>query len=282
MSEPTSLLSVLHDLGPWILSLIAILQLWVIKAIERWRRGVIEIFETKNIEVGHGSLGPGIGLLGTLRTLRKEVFVREMNILVERDRDHANLQLSWWAFRSSTAGARNLEPVFGFLVSHPQPSRYDLYFADAEFMVSTRARLEKVGQRWTQFLNDRLATLPDSERVKASQNPGFSEALFSEFLRDVEIVELYQEFDRRTYWEAGSYVLSLRVLDADDRTFSKSWKFELTADDAKRLHGNAIGAIREACNLPPGYASAYPSYQPDNPRPEADRKEIVRVPGRRI
>jgi hypothetical protein len=264
MVDPDAIFSALREVGPWLLSFIALVQMWVVKAVEKLRRGKIEIFESKAIQVGHGALGPSLALLGTLRAVGKEVFVRDMHAVVERKRDHARLTLTWWAFRSPASGRLNLEPVYGFLASPAQPFRYDLFLVDSDFAES-RGKLEGLGRRWIDFVRARIAHLPAEQGVDPStilNNPALSETLFSEFLREPEAMDVFQGFDGRTYWEVGEYAVALIVVDADARRFRKSWTFRLGAEDAKRLRSNAAGAIREVCGLLPGYASAYAQYEP--------------------
>ena len=61
----------LFDIGPWIISAIALIQVWIFAMLKRLKKPIIDIYESSNIEVGFSGFGPTLGLAGTLRVLPK-------------------------------------------------------------------------------------------------------------------------------------------------------------------------------------------------------------------
>ena len=61
----------IKELGPWVLSTIALIQVWVIAAWQKYgAKGSVEIHESGNIEISFGQLAPSIALTGTLAVCR--------------------------------------------------------------------------------------------------------------------------------------------------------------------------------------------------------------------
>jgi hypothetical protein len=58
------------------------------------RKGSAEIYESGNIKTGDASVGPFIGLTGTLHCLRRDVFIKQVKVIVTRKRDHDRYELT--------------------------------------------------------------------------------------------------------------------------------------------------------------------------------------------
>lgn len=126
-------------LGPWIVSVLALVQVWLIAAWRRLRKGKIQIHESGTIEIGYGSFGPTIALIGTLRCLHKDVFVDRIVLQVTRVKDNAEHYLNCHAFRPnsiplSQANPPSFEVASSFLVTTTDAHKYNIFFVDNEFM----------------------------------------------------------------------------------------------------------------------------------------------------
>ena len=103
MAQETSLVQLLKDLGPWIISFVVLAQFWVIAAWKRFiQKGRVEIYESGALEVSYGTFGPSISLTGTLRAINKDIFIRQIRIRVTRQKDGARFLFNWRAFRPNT------------------------------------------------------------------------------------------------------------------------------------------------------------------------------------
>lgn len=98
LKEATNAAWTVREIGPWILGAASLAQVWVIGLWRRFRKGKIEIFESGLIEISYGQLGPSIGLIGTLRCLHKDIFVKRLRIKVKRQCDNAEFFFNWHAF----------------------------------------------------------------------------------------------------------------------------------------------------------------------------------------
>ena len=79
-NEISSATGSISNIGPWIISGLALIQVWIVALWKKFRKPVVEIHQSGAIEIGYGSFGPSIGILGTLRTLHKDVFVRNIQV----------------------------------------------------------------------------------------------------------------------------------------------------------------------------------------------------------
>jgi len=134
--QPIDWVVMLKELGPWILGFVALIQVWVIAAWKRMRKGSIEIYESGSIEIGYGDLGPSVALIGTLRCLEKDVFIKSMNVEIVRKKDGARHHFRWYAFRPNelSLGAQSqprLEIAGSFLATPSQPNKYNIFFTES-------------------------------------------------------------------------------------------------------------------------------------------------------
>jgi hypothetical protein len=76
-------------------------QLGVIAVAKRLRRAKLDFFESQNLEIGFSQFGPTVALIGTVRTLHKDYFVRAISVTVTRKRDSIRRSFDWSTFRSA-------------------------------------------------------------------------------------------------------------------------------------------------------------------------------------
>src|ERR1700730_2001629 len=88
------------DIGPWIISGIALAQVWVIALVKSLRRPKLEIYESHRLEVGYSSLGPSLSFVLALRARRGPVFIRALQLKLVRKRDNLTRSFAWKFFKS--------------------------------------------------------------------------------------------------------------------------------------------------------------------------------------
>jgi hypothetical protein len=265
--EGTSLLEWIRDVGPWIISLLALVQVWVIEAWKRFRPGKTEIYEKEQIEVGYSSLGPAIALYGTIRSVHKDVFVSSVTLTVTRLKDNATIDLEWLAFRPksmSIYGDKDveLEMASGFMLRTSDPKQFNIIFTNEDFLEEHKSTIDQLRANWWQFRQERLSEIfdnQDSEDAKNIDHQALNEALFEEYSNTGGNLDFYTALNQSFFWQPGEYRVGVDVKVAKPNK-SEHWDFEFTlsADDSEGLRQNAIPSIREALGLPHNYHFAFP------------------------
>jgi hypothetical protein len=257
-------------IGPWIISGLALIQVWVIALWRRFRKPVVEIYQSGVIEIGYGSFGPSIGILGTLRTRKRDVFVRNIQLKVVKRKDGSFHIFDWRAFRSSTISvtptvAPNLEIASSFLLTERNPLKYNIFFVDENFIAEISTKVAQVSRKWNEYKKPKVIELEQQFKKDISAllgNPMFNETLFDDFSKSGQTTEEFTTLDRSCYWEAGEYSLDIIVnTSRPTLQFTESFKFNLSEEDIKQLRLNAIGIIRYLCGLNVYWFFAYPKYQ---------------------
>jgi hypothetical protein len=245
-----------------IVAVIALVQVWVIALWRRFfRRGSLDIHETGLIEVGFSQFGPTIALLGTLRAINHDQFVRRMRLVITRRRDGARHSFDWESFRGgASSGQIGFETPASFLVSTAEPQRFNVFFSDTETREEVGTWLQRTSLAWqAKLLEDSEQHAEDPEDDEARLR-----ALYEEFQGEEAHVDTYTELTRITYWNAGQYGLVLQVeTSRPERRYERRWEFTLTDEDAESLRLNAISTLRVTCGFAEGarFNFAYARYE---------------------
>ncbi len=256
--------------GPWVVSILALVQVWVIGVYKWLRKGKIDIYETGNIEIGFAGFGPSVSLLGTLRARHKDVFVQRMIVRVVRVKDKAQYELAWQAFRPSQLSltgqqGQEFEIASSFLVTPAHPHKYSIFFADTRFLSDVRPTLTSMTEKWHAFVRDRMSRLPEgqsSSPPNVMSNLALANPIFDEFSKTGSATDAFAALEHAFYWNAGEYALTLSIDVADVRhPIEKTWRFSLSDEDTRTLRPNAIGIIRAACGITNWFSFAYPQYK---------------------
>lgn len=258
------------ELGPWILGLAALAQVWAIGLWRWYRRGEVEIYESGVIEVGYGTFGATIGLVGTLQAVHKEVFVERLGLVVTRERDGATHEFSWRALRPRTISLsgtqdQELELPFSFLLKPTDPFRYNVFFVDDALLAELKPEVDPVARGWFEFRRDRLAELQSEDNAALkmlAEDSRTDEVLYKEYSKSEEVVKAYTTLDRGCYWTPGQYRLELLVeCSSPKKVFTKKWRFELTEDDADELHRNSVSVLRSITGFQTFFSFAHAEYE---------------------
>jgi len=259
------------QLGPWIISAVALIQVWIIALFRKLRKSTIAIYESGNIELGYSTFGPTIGLWGTLRALHKDAFVKRIYLQVTRLRDSSTHIFNWRFFRSPTitisqSDPIRLEMVSSFLLTQNDPLKYNIVFVDEAFISENSPKVGHIPAKWMEFRNQKIKELErehDSAIISTLiNNPLLNEALFDKFLKQTEAVDAYTILDRAFYWEEGDYKLSIIVeCSQPDQSFRKDLNFSLSNKDVESLRLNSIPTLKALCRLDAVWNFAYPEYK---------------------
>ena len=267
-NEIQSTASQLFNLGPWIVSLLALVQVWIIEAWKKWRKGEVKIHDNGDIEIGYSQFGPTIGLYGTLQSTKQDLFVKSATLECTRLRDNARHEFSWLAFRStqmitSEGEDVDLEIASGFLLPVSDPYKYNFLFNEDVFLEKYRNTLDEHQNKWLEYYRNRTDELMEKameEGKELADGPSLREYIFSEFSDNGNNMEVYEELKRFCYWEEGEYKVELNIKTTDhDDPFSQEYKFSLDEEDADQLRTNVIGILRSIAGLEPNYHFAYPN-----------------------
>lgn len=241
-------ISALRELGPWILSGYAVLQVWILAAWRHFRPGQVEIHLGGLTELGFSAFGPTVGVHGTLEGLHRSLFVEDMSVVVTRERDSAQHVLPWRAFRPLTLKLsgdpiEEVELPSGFLLRPEEPHRFNILFNDAQFVADAGPAVNSLPALWEEFRNDGLhAGRPATdERV---------EELFQEFSQTPAVTSAWERLTRDFYWHAGEYRVQLVVRSSrPEAEFTGDWGARLSEGDSDSLRTNAVAIIRSICGM---------------------------------
>lgn len=259
----------LKELGPWIVSFIALAQVWIIALWKKYRKGKVEIYESGNIEIGYSTYGPTIGLTGTLRAVEKDVFVKRVSSVITRKKDGAQHHFNWNLFRSSqfSFGAKEeqkYEIASSFLLTPAHPYKYNIFLTENAFITENRPKAQLLIKKWHEFLDKKLYEINPDTTYRIStilQDPALSNALHDEFAKTGDYLDAYTLLDRAFYWSEGEYDLNLIVECTNpDREFTSSWSFTLAKKDTDNLRLNTISILRIVTGFDEIFNFAYPEY----------------------
>jgi len=249
-----------------LIAVIALMQVWAIAAWRRWIvKGKIEFHPAANIEVAFSSFGSTVALPGTLRAVKKEVFVSDMVVMITRLQDQAKHTFTWRAFRSIKFSATSMAPEaidlatsFNLLPTTPRP--INVFYASADFASRYAQQAENLRAAWQLFVAGKMTELGD-QAASLAQTTGFVDALFAEFGHQQVPLDLYSKINHGFYWQAGRYQLDLTInLASPISPAHYKWFFELTQDDEQKLRLNAIAMMKELCGIQIVYNFIYKPY----------------------
>jgi len=264
----------LPEPSPWlslIIALVALVAPSVGWAYRRWfKRGKVEAHLTGSIELGYGNLGPSVALQGTLQGIDREMFVRVISLQGTRDADQAKHDFEWALFRSTRfVSTRPNEVAWalpsGFLLLPSQPFRFNIFFNDAGFRQQyVQPLLDNLRAAWTAQVQLALGpgALPVNPQQAQATIQHAVQAAYPGFTTSAIHVNAHTELNQRFYWHAGHYRLRM-IVDAQGRSFSWEWRFQLSAANEAALRLNSIKAIQETCGQYIGeYVVAHVQRQP--------------------
>ena len=253
-------------MDPWVHRSCSSLDNWTLEKVEKRQDRNLRV---GLIEIGYGDLGPSVAVIGTLRCLEKDVFVKRMAVIVTRKKDGSRHTFRWHAFRSTEVSLGTQEPTklelaASFLATPAQPHKYNIFFTESAFLSDYRPKVQPFLREWHVLVNAKLQKMGDDFLHRAFEilgNTSVVSGLFREFSDAGKATDTYTTLDRAFYWEEGKYDLTLIVEASNpDRDFTKSWQIELSKEDSDRLRLNVVAILQSMCGVRVTYNFAYPEY----------------------
>lgn len=239
----------IKDYGTLIIAVYGVIQLWLL-GIFRWlfRRRRVDLYTAEVAEVGYSNFGPTLGLYGTITTIHKDSFISNISLVVIRERDRAQYNFNWLAFRSNqfTIGANSqisFELPSGFIITPTQPHRYNILFSDFQRYSEMLPAIRQIQDVWATEVRTALSISP---------LPNYA-TLFDNLARSgrAEIVDFHTRIQRLCYWEVGDYSVRIRIRTSNPQhDFLFSRRFSLSEEDVNRLRLNVISILAELCRQP--------------------------------
>jgi len=256
--------------GPWIISALALAQVWIIALFKRLRKALVDIHESGTIEIGYSSYGPTVGIVGTIRTLHKDAFVKNIELKVIRKKDNATHRFHWYAFRSTTLftaeDTPTLEIASSFLLTQKDPLKYNIFFTDESFVADIRPKVANVAKAWITFKENKLQELKEKYQGQydsLSKHPMLESQIYDEFAKSGGTTNSFTILDRACYWEEGTYGLDIIVNTTNPReSFIKSFSFDLSEEDTHQLKLNVVAINRYLCGFNAQWFFAHSEYKP--------------------
>lgn len=251
------------DTWTFVLAIIALVQPWVVALHKRlFKSGAVDINEAALIEIGYSGLGATIGLIGTLRSRDRDLFIQSISLDVVRQKDGAKYQFNWVAFRTAKTivgqtGEIAIDVPASFMISQAEPFRYNIVFSDTKFFQEIRPTLEPLRQSWLAYL-EKAGQSDELEEYLNSSSPALKRKLlktlehtYEEFSQLPEQVKSLAALEKAFYWDPGTYRLSFHVRTAQpNRHYSKTWSFTLEEADVIKLRtNNAMTIMKETCGM---------------------------------
>ncbi len=241
------------EVGALVLAFLGFMQFWFKILYDNYfHKGEINYYETGPIVVGYGPSGPTIGLNGTIRALNKDVFVRNIDLRLVREKDRAQHNYKWAAFQSTRIEPASNQPSpmeipSSFLISPNLPHRFNIIFNDNDLLTDLRPSLNIFRSQWYKVTEELSRIWPNF--------PGTSPppeiltkivSLIEEFSKSKIHIETFTKLRENCYWEPGYYQLVINVKTSKpDNTFTKICRFSLTEEDSRILKLNVMPILNE-------------------------------------
>lgn len=258
----------ISNIGPWIISAVALIQVWLIALYKRFRKAKISIYESGNIEIGFSDFGPTIGLFGTLTVDTKDTFIKNINLKLTKQKDNASHSFTWKAFRANTISVlsdqpTSLELASSFLLRKDNPHKYHIVFVEESYLSDMNPKVAQIPKKWFDYKKEKYESLKEEEKaIISKENVNMVEQLlYDEFIKSGRTTPEYTELDRSFYWEACDYKLEFIIETPKIKTrYSKIFYFSLNQEEITQLRLNVVGIIRALCGFTQHWYFSYNKY----------------------
>jgi hypothetical protein len=249
-------------------AILALVLPWIVGLYKRlFRSGTVDIYETGMLEIGYSGFGATIGVMGTLRSRDRDMFIQRVFLTLTSPAGGAPQKFEWSAFRTTKTvlgqtgtiigqvgqtGEVSVDVPASFMISAIQPHRYNIIFSDTRLFQQMQSMLQNLVRSWRPFVQANVgeiggATDPQAQR-KLLQAVNRA---YDKFSNTPEYVAALAEIERLFFWIPGVYKLTIHIDTArPSRHYSKTWAFTLSELDVNNLKQNYSAILDEACGLP--------------------------------
>ncbi len=211
--ETTKRSVTIGQLGPWIISALALMQVWVIAFIHKMKKTSVTIHESGNIELVYAALGPTVGLWGTMRAQYKDTFVERFSLSITHMHDLSTHKFDWRFSRPSSIIINSSNPVTfelisSFLLTQNKPLKYNIIFVDEAFISEISPKVGYIYTKWIEFRDQTIKKIKEKElegKHKSTpfsaiiNHPLFNDTLFDAFIKKSDVTDAYTILDRAFY-----------------------------------------------------------------------------------
>ena len=210
----------------------------------RTREGNLDIiFQRHRPAINFTQAGPTLNLFMTLKAEKKDVFVREMRVVLIRLKDKATHYLDWFLFGDPMRDtkSKNLPPLYvyaasSFLVMVEYPKPMEILFQEKDISDDFRLIQEdlfKELQKWGEAkqYDPKVYSSSPEEATKVIKE--FNEQRNNKFFERVE---------KQFYLDPGDYQCILNVFTGNGKTIEKKFNFSIDKEESKILDLNCFTA----------------------------------------
>lgn len=204
----------------------------------------LDVHPVGSIELGFGGSGLTLALEGTVRAKGTDAFIESASVTVSRD-DGATRHLPWAGLRPRRVVA-SLQPQDIQIVSpvaSQVPKRFPQYYYIVFAHPESRETIAQLLGTLRQELTDKMqaagvAPFPDPDSQAAVRQ--FEEKFLNDLLQSGRFQDTVNRLDRECFWTVSRYSVTLEISCSDPRrVYTFRWPFDLTEEQAERLHQNA-------------------------------------------
>jgi hypothetical protein len=198
------------------------------------------------IDVGYNKHGPTLGIEGTLIAHQRIIFVEEIHLDIRTDRGKFPHHFTWFAFRPVEFSGGGLtgpdyQMANKFMIPPREGHKFNILFYDIEQFSEIKPLFQFIKEEWEEIKKENV-------ELKSPMSP---QDLFSAYLQRIKIVESIKRLQWLSYWQEGSYQMSLFISCRKPRQmFKEKLTFALTAKDTAVLQNNAKTIIADLCHQP--------------------------------
>lgn len=253
-----------------IVAIIALIQPWIIWAWKKYLLlGNLEFYSVGRLEVGYNNYASTLGVNGSIRTVNKDFYVKEITAELTKHKDKSKHQFVWAVLRDTNLNVsqQKIELPYGFIVSDATPYRINVQLHDLVQQETLKTIVLALKSKWNTYVDNNF---PQAERLTVDEET-YNETmleLFNQF-KDDQTSEAHSKITKECYWQAGKYTFVLSISTANrNKKFKFNFDFELTDSDAHGLELNAVNIIDMTLGQPektwfPAFPQHTPNYDKD-------------------
>lgn len=185
----------------------------------------------KGLSIEFDILGPHLTLNCSFRALKKDVYVKNVEVEILNEKTKENHKFQWLAFKDpkmvmlGSVLSLTVELTFPFSVSTSSPYKTSIIFHDSDTFVEIEKILTEVRKH---LQNDLIS------------GKAFTPEFTLGFPKTPEFGKWKQELGDVFYWKKGSYIMIITGEDDKGEVFKKNFKFTLNEENCESLRSNTI------------------------------------------
>jgi len=237
------------------IALTALLRPEIAKLFAKWR-GKIAIYPVGEVcEVGFGGAGATIGLELVLRSLARDFFLSEIQLVCRRVEDGMVRTFTWGVFRPPLAPFLPQQPTgvetpAGFYLEPKAPRRLGVVFFDRASRSDVLNAIEPLRRKW---FEEFTSIQQQFVGVAGGEGEGPKKAIeqaLRAFLATDEALTAFGHVQRAFFWRPGGYELAVVAIGEEPRReFRRTLRFLLEQSESDALYRNPTVILRQSAGF---------------------------------